>query len=81
MRRKDQHQTIPSDRWRHESCARVDDNVLCTDIANDAACKDEDAGDDETGVQGFLDAEKTALRTLRKSLAEVRTRSFYVMHA
>ena len=80
MRRVNQHQTIPRDSWLHESCAREDVRVLCTVIADDAACEDEDAGDDATGVQGFLDADKTALRTLRKLLTEAHTRASYAMH-
>ena len=81
MGREDQHQTIPRDSWLHESCVRVDVRVLCTSIADDAACENEDAGDNATGVQGCLDAEKTGLRTLRKSLAEARTRASYVTDA
>ena len=59
----------------------ADVRVLCTSIADDAACEDEDAGDDATGVQGCLDAEKTGLRTLRKLLTEARMRASYVMNA
>ena len=81
MRRVDQHQTIPRDSWQHESLALADVRGLCTSIANDAACENEDAGDDATRVQGFLDAEKTALHTIGESLTEARTRSSYVMLA
>ena len=62
-------------------CARADVHVLCTSIADDAASVDEDFGDDATGVQGFLDAEKTALHTIGESLTEARTRASYVMLA